>query len=260
MKWLKASDQIWWYKPTKEDKANIQRKPWYFKLSWDGVFHTIQWEWQFAWRPTVFIRLHLCNLQCAWCDAWYTRKTDTKEYYQEPQDISIDELYEKIKEVWWSCRDITFTWWEPLLQQWYILTFLDLYWDEFDRIQIETNWTIPPVQWLEKNPKVYFNCSPKLSMSWNDYKMRYRENILKLLQDTNRSIFKFVFKNIKDIDEITIAYPFLKTENIRLMPEWVLVEEHRAVFDKTIDFILKTWYNVAVRTQSIMRDWAKRWV
>lgn len=261
---LKASDQKGGYSPTESEKKKVMRQPGLFKLSWDWVFHTIQWEWQFAGRPTTFIRLHMCNLQCSRCDARYTRKRDTKEFYTEPSDISIDELMQKIIDAQdksnTRCRDITITWWEPLLQQRTIILFLEKYWDNFDRIQIETNWTIPLLKEIQNNEKVYFNCSPKLETSWNDMKLRYRENVLKQIQETGRSIFKFVFTNNTDIDDIWQNYSFIDKHNIRVMPEWVLVDEHRQVFDNTIDYIVSSWYNVAIRCQSIMWDWAKRGV
>lgn len=261
---LKASDIKWWYKPTRDDKANIAPKSGCFKVSWDGVFHTIQWEWQFAWIPTTFVRLHFCNLQCSWCDARYTRKSDTKEYWTEPTDIPIWALYKQIERAqqdkwieWYVIWNVTFTWWEPLLQQKQIIEFMKMYPDFF--VQIETNWTIMPDKFLLE--KASFNCSPKLENSKNQFKRRYVENVVREIANVDWSCFKFVCETKEDIDEVTKTYlPIIPRHKIRIMPEWVTVEENRKVMDKIIDYILSCWYNVALRWQNVMRDWAKRGV
>lgn len=261
---LKSSDVLWKYVPSAEDREKSKRKPGMFKLSWDGVFHTIQWEWQFAGRPTTFIRLAVCNLKCSWCDAWYTRRTDTSEFYKEQFDVDINELRSMIdkaqKKFKTKCRDITITGWEPMLQQKVIVDFLSTYGHLYDRIQIETNWTIPPLPEIANNEKIYFNCSPKITSSDNEFKIRYNEKVLTRLMDTKRVIFKFVFSNISDIDEVLNTYSFIPKDLIRLMPEGVLIDEHRKVFDETIDYVVESWCNVAIRCQSIMWDGAKRWV
>lgn len=252
----------WWYSPTAEEKKNIRFVAWKIKISWDWVFHTIQWEWSFAGQPTTFIRLHMCNLKCEWCDARYTRKTDTKEFYTESKDITIDELQEQIikeqSRYDVECKNITITWWEPMLQQRLIWSFLEKY--KYDVVQIETNWTIPIITDELKKDNVYFNCSPKIMNSQNEKKIALNKKVLQQLQDTWKSIFKFVISNTDDIDEVLSEYDFIDKSNIRFMPEWVYISEHREVFDRVIDKIMTTGCNVAVRWQSIIRDSAKRWV
>jgi len=261
---LKASDTKWWYLPTELEVEKKFFVHWKIKLSWDGVFHTIQWEWIFIGQPTTFIRLNNCNLSCSWCDAWYTRKQDEKEYY-ESHDISIDELYEKIlgtqRKKWLHqmCRSITITWWEPLLQQKTIGDFIEKYWEEFDNIQIETNWSIPIID--KRLTKCYYNCSPKLPSSNNNMSIAFKPNILKQLVETNRAIFKFVFTSKEDIDYVLETYKEIIPKNmIRFMPEWVTKEDNTKVFEWTIDYLLSKWVNVTIRAQNIMWDWAKRGV
>lgn len=256
----KSSDVVWWYKPTLEEMKKVAIKPWLFKLSWDGVFHTIQGEGDWIWKPTTFIRLQLCNLKCERCDAWYTWRTDTKEFYSEPVDLSVDELHDAIikaqDKYWTRCRNLTFTGWEPMMQQRTIKEFIAKYPDYI--IQVETNGTLPLLP--EILAKCKFNCSPKLAMSWNDLKRRLSENVLKQLDTKDNTCYKFVFKTIEDIDEVLELYSFLDRSKIWFMPEWVTKEENAEVFESTIDHIISTGCNVTVRAQNIMRDGAKRWV
>lgn len=261
---LKASNTKWWYIPTQEEKQKQFFIPWKFKLSWDWVFHTIQWEWVFTGQPTTFIRLNNCNLACSRCDARYTRKKDEKEYY-ESIDIDIYELYDMIKKAQKSkwldkiCSSLTFTWWEPLLQQRVIWDFLEHYWDEFTHIQIETNWTIPVID--KRLSKCYYNCSPKIPSSHNDNKVAFNPKVLQQLVGTWLSIFKFVFLTKEDIDYVLDIYKdIIPLDRIRFMPEWVTKEANAQVFENTIDYLLSKWVNVTIRAQNIMRDWAKRGV
>lgn len=257
---LKSSDVAGGYKPTQEELNKLKRKDWVFKVSGDWVFYTIQWEGQFTGRPTIFVRLSVCNLKCSRCDAWYTRRQDTKEFYGEMYERDIDELYIDILNQNSECRDITFTGGEPLLQQRTISLFVEKYGWYFDRIQIETNGTIPPLPALINNDKIFYNCSPKLSMSGNSSKLALQQKILQQLSNTDRAIFKFVFRNKEDLDEITQVYGWINKAKIWVMPEWVYVNEHQKVFSETIDVILSKWYSVAIRAQSIMRDAARRGV
>ena len=261
---LKASDTKWWYIPSEQETKKKFFIPWLFKLSWDWVFYTIQWEWPFIWRPTTFIRLNNCNLNCSRCDAWYTRKQDEKEYYQS-QDIDWLELYTRIREAqidkWLSngCSSLTFTWWEPLLQQKTIWQFIEDNWTEFTNIQIETNWTIPILD--NRLDKCYYNCSPKIPSSDNNIKIAFNAKVLQQLASTGRAIFKFVFLTKDDIDYVLETYKdIIPLDMMWFMPEWVTKEENTKVFENTIDYLLSKWVNVTIRAQNIMWDWAKRGV
>jgi len=198
------------------------------------------------------------------CDAWYTRKQDEKEYY-ESENIDWLELYTRIiesqreKGLTNICKSLTFTWWEPLLQQRTIWQFIEEYWDEFTNIQIETNWTIPV---LDKRLKwCYYNCSPKIPSSDNETKIAFNPVVLKQLVATNKAIFKFVFLTKEDVDYVLETYKdIIPLDMIWFMPEWVTKEENTKVFENTIDYILSKGVNVTIRAQNIMWDWAKRGV
>src|SRR3972149_4620795 len=61
------------------------------KISGDGAFYTLQGEGVTMGEPAVFLRLHICNLRCGWCDAWYTWNPKTPEFWTEGKDWTIEE-------------------------------------------------------------------------------------------------------------------------------------------------------------------------
>lgn len=174
-------------------------------LSGDGIFYTLQGEGPTAGYPAIFIRLHMCNLQCDWrkaggdiCDAWYTWKTDTREYWTEHELVSFDSLYTTLNS--FPCRRVIFTGGEPLMQQEQILDFIEMYLQGWD-IEIETNGTIVPNE-LFFDFGVQFNCSPKLESSGNAKKLRIVPKALERLNEYKNTVFKFVAVNERDLREI----------------------------------------------------------
>lgn len=259
---LKASDVKDDYKPTKEELEKIRIKPDCFKLSGDGVFHTVQGEWNWIWQPTTFVRLQFCNLSCKFCDSYYTWLWSTKAFYSEPTDLPISELrlaVQKAQALWWLEREvlnITFTGGEPLLQQDKIIEFMQQNPDY--TVQIETNGTISPKEYLMKHAK--FNCSPKLWNSGHPWSKMVKEKAIKDLIETKDICFKFVANTPEDIYDIFKYYPMIPRHLIYIMPEGVTKEENTLVYERINDTILKEWLRTTPRLQNIMFDWAKRWV
>lgn len=262
---LKASDTKGGYVPTKEDKEKLRFKPDHLKLSWDGIFHTVQGEGNWIWLQTTFMRLHMCNLQCSRCDAFYTRKSDVKEFYSEPYDVHINQLLAHIvqaqqdKWVMEKCKNVTITGGEPMMQQRMIEKRIkDSYFEDW-KFQIETNGTIMPSEYLLMRCK--YNCSPKLLSSDNKHKRAYKINVLKAISEKSEEpCFKFVVKTNEDIDEVLKNYSFLPKHQIYIMPEGVRVEENMRVYENTIDYIIEKGLNTTPRLQNVCFDWARRWV
>lgn len=266
---MRARETTSSYKPSLEDLKKVKFWEDFFLLSWDWVFHTVQWEWNYIGRSSTFVRLHNCNLQCSWCDSWYTWKKDTEEFYKEPFFVKIEELFSYVikamDERWVNTvsssirldSDIVFTGWEPLLQKDKIEKFIKMYENSLSwKIQIETNWTIMPSNYLLENAK--FNCSPKLWNSWMPLSVRRKDDVLFELQKTKDVCFKFVVTSIEDIDEIERDFWFLDKKNIYLMPEGILEEDNNEVFKKILDYAISKSYNITPRMQNILFWGAKR--
>lgn len=201
-------------------------------LSGDQIFYTIQGEGVSVGCPAIFIRLHMCNLQCDWsksggeiCDAWYTWKKDSKEYYTEHSLISFNELFEKILS--YKGERIVFTGGEPLMQQDHIGVFLEMFPHipgQYD-IEIETNGTYEIknelLLKLALKGKIQINCSPKLSSSGNDVKSAIKGEVLRQYNNLPNSYFKFVISTDKDVDEVKqlVNDHMLLDQKILIMPE-----------------------------------------
>jgi len=102
------------------------------------IFKSIQGEGKNQGKPSVFIRLAGCNLDCSWCD--------TPHSHSEGEEYDNDKIVRSVDES--GCKEICITGGEPLLQ----ITELRLLLSRLSRlgyaIEIETNGTIDfgPVQ------------------------------------------------------------------------------------------------------------------
>lgn len=146
---------------------------------------TIQGEGPNAGRVATFVRLGLCNLDCAWCDTPYTWDWTGKN--GPPQDKTV-LLHRSVSAVASDVRDrgaplTVITGGEPMLQAKAVRALIV---DLASPIEIETNGTIPPP---ERWP-VRFNVSPKLPSSGVDqcHAVAAMENYARQA----RAVFKFV--------------------------------------------------------------------
>ena len=246
------------YNPTAEDNERTKLDPEKFLLSGDGVFHTIQGEGKFLGRPATFIRLHHCNLQCSFCDTWYTWRKDTKEFWQEPYKVNNLQLAEAIskaqtdKNVADPVHHLVFTGGEPMLHQDQIFKFLMEYHDF--SCEIETNGTLPPenlLAQLTQYKRVHFNVSPKISNSDNDYVKSIKFDTLKLYARLGSS-FKFVVKSITDVEEIEkliLNKVDIPKRNLWFMPEGDNLTETNRHTLAIRDYLIQNSYNITPRFQ-----------
>ncbi len=235
-----------------KDASKLAFQPNHFKVSGDGVFYTVQGEGPTMGLPTVFLRLHVCNLKCVWCDAWYTWNPNTPEFWQESQNWSIAETKAKIEKSW-SCENplvpkrLVITGGEPLLQRDRIDLLLDALPDW--KVEIETNGTIMPTPKMLAT--VQFNCSPKLRNSKNPESARIRPEVLKALNQANTA-FKFVIMNEEDLEEIEKDFiePYqLNIEKIIVMPQGVTSKEVANNARRLVEAVKKKGYRLLGRLQ-----------
>src|SRR3954469_11971282 len=64
-----------------KDYSRVKMRKDSIKLSGDGTFYTLQGEGPTMGLPCVFVRTHICNLQCVWCDAFYTWNPRAEEFW-----------------------------------------------------------------------------------------------------------------------------------------------------------------------------------
>ena len=201
------------------------------------IFHTLQGEGRSIGKPSIFIRLSLCNLHCTWCDTDYTwnwKGTPFKHNYDSDpgyskydkhqwiSEIAVKELYKAVGQ--YNCRNIVITGGEPLIQQNELATFCDLLKNEENdfRIEIETNGTIIPNASLDPLIDQY-NVSPKLKNSGNPDHLRLKPEALKFFSKHPRSYFKYVIDGPSDLDEVLqlATHYDIKKEKTYLMPQGI---------------------------------------
>lgn len=211
------------YRPTPDERYRLKMKPDQFKVSGDRVFFTLQGEGQSIGKPAVFLRLHLCNLRCSWCDTKYTWDKNSREFWQEGEDWNFQHTFEEISSH--TAKRLVITGGEPMLQQGRIANFIELI-PEWD-IEIETNGTIAPFPLLAQ--RCQFNVSPKLENSDNSLQLRYKPEVLKVFNELPRTTFKFVVQAERDFEEIDRIVDECKLDpsKIIIMSEGTTQEEIR---------------------------------
>lgn len=125
-----------------------------------SIFHTIQGEGPFTGENSIFIRTAGCNLQCPGCDTDYTsiRKLFGPSVLAE-RAITIAQKH--------NVRTCVITGGGPFRQQKAIGLCIPLLREYFDKVQIETNGTLPPpsdIRWEKDVTQPTGNfivCSPK---------------------------------------------------------------------------------------------------
>ena len=201
------------------------------KLSGDGVFFTIQGEGPTTGQPAVFCRLHVCNLQCTWCDAWYTWQRETPEFWTESNDYAIPVLAQMLEDAW-QCdnktkKRVVFTGGEPTLQRNQLTLLLPFLIKDKEgwAVEMETNGTLMPTE--EMLRVIQFNCSPKLENSKNPRELRIKPKVLQALNGVN-TMFKFVVMTEADVEEVERDFVKdigLDPNKVALMPQGVTTEE-----------------------------------
>ncbi|KYC46230.1 MAG: molybdenum cofactor biosynthesis protein A [Candidatus Methanofastidiosum methylothiophilum] len=96
------------------------------------IFFSINGEGLEIGKPTVFLRLSGCNLDCSWCDTKYASYNAVEK--------SIDEILEEIERNNNGIKSVLITGGEPLLQD--IEEIVDVLHEKGYHISIETNGSI----------------------------------------------------------------------------------------------------------------------
>ncbi|MDT7886554.1 MAG: 7-carboxy-7-deazaguanine synthase QueE [Thermoproteota archaeon] len=222
------------------------------KLPISEIFFSIQGEGVNIGKPSIFIRFYFCNLSCIWCDSKYTWENQDKA--KEGIDYFLMDIQEILNYISkFDCNRVVITGGEPLLHQEKLKNLLKELKNKGFYIEIETNGTIKPKEEIIKLVDL-FNVSPKLSNSKVDYKLRIRNEVLKVFSEINNSIFKFVICDIKDLDEVDelVKKLNINKEKVYLMPEGT---DEKTIKERSlwlIDESKKRNYNFTTRLHILM--------
>jgi len=187
------------------------------------IYHSIQGEGLDIGLPTVFVRASGCPLRCKWCDTLYA--------FSEGEEISIDEIMEKVQN--YGATRVCLTGGEPLMQkETYILLQRLLDSDYF--VSVETSGAIQ----IEEMPCVdnlRIVLDIKCPSSEMHEKMEFAN--IELLGPTDE--LKFVIADRKDyeyakeiIDKYKPICPIVMQpvwgNDIKELAEWVINDELKA--------------------------------
>jgi organic radical activating enzyme len=200
-------------------------------LSDDLIFYTLEGEGEYIGKPSVFMRMSMCNLTCVGfasedspngCDSFVSWSVKNKKTFNE-----IFELMETGNHVTHLREGAIWklTGGEPMIQQKQLLKFVEAFRDRYNftpRIDFETNATLMPDERWVTEFNATFTTSPKLTTNGDPEEKTYKPEVLKWHKDHN-SGFKFVISRSEDIEEIWRKYVNDKENiNVPLSRVWFM--------------------------------------
>lgn len=205
-------------------------------------------------RPSVFLRLSGCNLQCVWCDTPYTwnwegagfTHADGRAFQQADEQLALPvaEVLRLLEG--FDCRNLVLTGGEPLAQRRRVVGLLRELAADWT-IDVETNGTIQPSPELRDRVATWV-VSPKLGNSGLEGSKAVVPSAIHSLIETGRAFFKFVVRSGedigRDIGEISAFVDEfgLRGDRVFLMPEARTAEELAARESEVADYALaKGW-------------------
>lgn len=256
--------------PSLVDHSKVKIRKDSILLSGDRAFYTLQGEGPTMGLPCVFVRTHVCNLRCTWCDAFYTWNPASEEFWTESSRLKFAELADLIRETWDESapeeaqKRVIFTGGEPLIQKKQIDEVMKLLWDapwpkwykDTWKIEIETNGTLMPTN-LQLN-WAQFNVSPKLKNSDNNSHQMVKPKVIQALSAANAT-FKFVCETEADLEEIEETYlPLIKRNQLIIMPQGIRSEEIDKNMQQLYEPCMQRGYRLLGRLQAQFADGARR--
>lgn len=210
---------------------------------------TVQGEGPSLGRRAGFVRLGRCNLACTFCDTPYTWRWDDHDPAVELHSMTTDAIARTIEGM--DVPLVVITGGEPLLQQSHLVPLLERLTATGHAIEIETAGTIAPTPDVT-NHVDRFNVSPKLANSGNPHDRRYKPDVLRAFQATNKAIFKFVATGTADLDEIARIVDEVQLTDVWVMPEGT---DARTITDRAhqlADPVIARGWNLTTRLHILL--------
>lgn len=144
------------------------------------IFYSIQGEGVNIGKPSVFVRLAMCNLRCEWCDTLYAVLPRYKNRWVEMKE---DEVVRSIKK--YNSNHVVWTGGEPTLQI-----------DEVEKvIRKLKNYTHE----IETNGTLWFNTSLFKNVNISPKKQAINSELLKKFNECENVYFKFVIEDEENL-------------------------------------------------------------
>lgn len=237
-------------------------------LSDDKVFYTIEGEGEYIGKPSVFMRLAMCNLTCSGfasedsphgCDSFVSWSVKNKMTFLEIFELLENNNYiDHLK----NEAILKLTGGEPLVQQKQLLKFIEAFTKRYNFVPIidfETNATIIPDDLWTTKWLATFTTSPKLTTNGDPEEKTYKPEVLRW-HVARGSGFKFVITSDKDIEEIWRKYvEDSKHINVPLHRIWFMPccgsrEEHIQNAQAVAEYAKALHVNFSPRLQLVIWD------
>lgn len=235
-------------------------------LSDDKIFYTIEGEGEHVGKPSVFMRLAMCNLTCkGFASVDSPHGCDSFVSWSVKNRFTVDEILNYLDREGYTKHLRNGAIWkitggEPLIQQKNLLELVR----EFARrngfvphIDFETNATILPDEaWLVY--KATFTTSPKMSNNGDPEEKRYKPAVLRW-HVLNGSGFKFVIDkeiDLKEVIERYIEHPdiLVPPHRVWLMPCCGSREEHIKIAPIVAEMCKQHDFKFSPRLQLVVWD------
>ncbi len=197
------------------------------------IFHSIEGEGIAIGKPEVFVRLSGCNLRCRWCDTKYT--------WEDGEEMSVDQVIDKIKS--YPCANVSITGGEPLLQKEELLKLLKSLKESGYWIQLNTNGTIFDSKLFENIDLITMDC--KCPSSGEESDMEVIKKTISAFEPKTQ--IKFVVSDEKDYRyaKDTISAVLGNFNHVVFQPEW----DSRGFVNRLIELIKRDKLDVRVLLQ-----------
>jgi 7-carboxy-7-deazaguanine synthase len=228
---------------------------------------TIQGEGAAAGRHCLFVRLALCNLECAWCDTpytWaYTPEKASKlaipvvhDRDENTRDMTAAMIIEELCRLWpmrVMPTMVVISGGEPLMQQNDLIVLTAMLRQYGHDVHIETAGTLKPSTSLDDLVSQY-NVSPKLAHSGNVESKRIKPEVLKFFAGNYKTWFKFVVKNTLDLVEIEqlVKEYHIRPSRVMVMPEGVTIDDNISVARDVVDEAIKLGFGLTFRSHILL--------
>ncbi|MGP3935319.1 7-carboxy-7-deazaguanine synthase QueE [Nonomuraea sp. KM88] len=210
---------------------------------------TLQGEGPSIGQPALFIRLSRCNLSCTWCDTPYTWDTTRFDLRQQSDRVLVTDL------VAWALDHpvplIVITGGEPLLQQHHLPALAEPLLQADRRLEIETNGTVVPDPALLTDG-LRFNVSPKLANSGLTADMRIKAAALEALSASGQAVFKFVTRDIADLDEIAELAERFAMKQVWVMPEGITTGHNLGRAQLLAEAVISRGWSLSLRLHVLL--------
>lgn len=248
---------------------------------------TVQGEGAAEGRHCMFVRVADCNLQCTWCDTAYTwafnqRLADKLEIpvseqlpghtFFPKEDNYFELTPEQIMgylttshptnprlrgnwDIYHKPTMIVISGGEPLMQSRALAPLAAKLARYNNMIHVETAATLIPTGDFDRHVTQY-NVSPKLAHSGNRLALRRKEDVLQWFGEDDRAWFKFVVRELSDLDEVDeiVKIAGVEPHRVMVMPEGVTAQKNLEIAQKFMkgNEVVDRGYGISFRTHILL--------